>query len=132
MKIPKTKESGSARLKFLLVVAIIAVVGYAMSLYIPVAYQSFRLKDTMQHDVDVAVAQGYPPSWVHDQLIQSAAEYEMPADAIIEPAQRDNRVEVRVRFTRPIQFPGFTQFPSYTYEYTFDHTAKSAGFLTFK
>jgi hypothetical protein len=126
MKIPKTNETGSARLKFLMVVAIIAACGYALYLYLPVAYQSFRLKDTMQHDVDVAVTQGYPPSWVHDQLIQSAAEYEMPTDAIIEPTQRDNRVEVRVRFTRPIQFPG------YTYEYTFDHTARSTAFLTFK
>ncbi len=126
MKIPKTNESGSARLKFLLVMAIIAAAGYALYLYLPVEYQSIRLKDTMQHDVDVAATQGYPLTWVHDQLTQSAADYEIPADAIIEPTQRDNRVEVHVRFTRPIQFPG------YTYEYTFDHTATSTAFLTFK
>ncbi len=37
--------------------------------------------------------------------------------------QRDNRLEVRVQFVRPIEFPG------YTYNYEFDHTVKSTAFL---
>ena len=45
-------------------------------------------------------------------------------NAIIAPAQKDNRIEVRVQFTRPISFPG------YTYNYDFDYTAKSGAFLT--
>jgi hypothetical protein len=33
-------------------------------------------------------------------------------------------VQVRVQFTRPISFPGFT------YSYNFDYTAQSTTFLT--
>ena len=119
-------ERGSARLKFIIVIAVIAVLGYMAYMYVPVAYQAYLLKDLMQHDVDVASSQGYPPTWVKDQLVKSGPEYGVPADAVIEPAQRDNRIEVTVRFTKPIEFPG------YTYQYNFDHTAKSTAFLTFK
>jgi len=80
----------------------------------------------MQHYVDVAVTQGYPENWVTDQLKKSEADYNVPPDAVITPSQQDNRILVRVQFTRPIQFPG------YTYQYEFDHTAKSTTFLTFK
>jgi hypothetical protein len=57
---------------------------------------------------------------------KSLEEYSVPPDAVIEPATRDNRVEVRVQFTRTIEFPG------YNYQYEFDHTARSTAFLTFK
>lgn len=122
----RTTERGSARLKFIIVIAIIGVLAYMGYMYVPVAYQAYLLKDLMQHDVDVASTQGYPAAWVKDQLVKSALEYGMPADAVIEPVQRDNRIEVTVRFTKPIEFPG------YTYQYNFDHTVKSTAFLTFK
>ena len=125
-KMSGNAQRGSARLKFLLVITIIGVSAYAAYLYVPVAYQAYLLRDKMQHDVDVAATQGYPVSWVHDQLVKSASEYDMPADAVILPAQKDNRVEVQVRFIRPIAFPG------YTYEYQFDYTAKSTAFLSGK
>ena len=124
--IQRASERGGARLKFLVVIAVFGIVAYSGYLYIPVAYQSYLLKDLMQHDVDVAATQGYPGTWVKDQLTKAAGEYGVPPDAIIEPTQRENRVEVRVRFLRPIEFPGFT------YQYSFDHTARSTAFLTFK
>ena len=124
--VTKPSERGSARLKFLVVVAIIASVAYAGYLYIPVAYQAYLFKDLMQHDVDVAATQGYPASWVKDQLTKAAPEYGVPPDAVIAPTQRENRVEVTVQFVRPIEFSG------YTYQYDFDHTAKSSSFLAFK
>jgi hypothetical protein len=126
MKINRSNQAGGARLKFLIVMAIIGSAAYAGYLYIPVAYEAYLYKDLMQHDVDVAATQGYPPTWVSDQLAKSAAEYEIPANAVITPLQKDNRIEVRVQFTRPIEFPG------YTYDYEFDHTATSTAFLTFK
>ncbi len=122
----RTSERGSARLKLILFLAAFAVVGYASYLYIPVAYQAYLFKDLMNHQVNVAVTQGYPPQWVKDQLTKAAPGYEVPQDAIINPTHRDNRMEVTVQFTRPIEFPG------YTYEYNFDYTAKSTTFLTFK
>ena len=115
-----------ANLKFLIVVVILAATAYAGYLYVPVAFQAKAYKDLMQHYADVAVAQGYPPSWVGEQLMKSGAEYDVPSNAIITPAQRDNRVEVRVQFVRQIEFPG------YTYNYEFDQTAKSTAFLAFK
>jgi hypothetical protein len=123
---PRRSEEGGARLKFLIVLAIIAAVAYAGKQFIPVVYSEYQIKDLMQHDVDTAVATGKPASWIKEQLVRSSAEYDIPADAVITPNQQDNRMEVRVQFTHPIEFPGFV------YNYEFDHTAKSATFLSIK
>jgi hypothetical protein len=122
----RSGERGSATLKFVVVMAIMCSVAYAGYLYVPVAYQAHMYNDLMQHYADVAAAQGYKPSWVGEQLMKSAAEYEVPPNAVIAPAQRDNRIEVRVQFVRVIEFPG------YAYTYEFDHTVKSTAFLAFK
>lgn len=122
----RTNERGSARLKFVIVMAIIGLVSYVGYMFLPIAYQAYLFKDLMQHDVDVASSQGYPATWVKDQLVKSAPEYGVPADAVIDPMQRDNRIEVSVQYVIPIEFPG------YTYQYNFDHTVKSTAFLTIK
>ena len=122
----RSGERGSANLKFVIVMAILIATAYAGYLYVPVAFQANAYKDLMQHYADVAVAQGYQPSWVQEQLMKSAPEYQVPANASITSAQRDNRVEVRVQYVREIEFPG------YTYNYEFDHTVKSTAFLAFK
>jgi len=119
-------EQGGARLKFLIVVAVIVAIAYAGYQFIPIVYQSYQLKDLMQHDVDTAVAMGKPTSWIKEQLVKSSADYGIPPDAVITPQQQDNRMEVRVQFTHPIEFPGFV------YDYEFDHTARSATFLSIK
>ncbi|MBA2703937.1 MAG: hypothetical protein H0U60_08800 [Blastocatellia bacterium] len=122
----RTTERGSARLKFILVIAVIGVLAYIGYMFLPIAYQAYLFKDLMQHDVDVASSQGYPATWVKDQLLKSAPEFGVPADAVINPVQRDNRIEVTVQYAIPIEFPG------YTYQYNFDHTVKSTAFLTIK
>ena len=122
----RKSERGGARLKFIIVLAIIASAAYAGYQFIPVAYQAYQIKDLMQHDVDTAVALGRPVSWIKDQLVKSSPEYGIPADAIITPTQQDSRMEVRVQYTQPIEFPGFV------YNYEFDHTARSATFLSIK
>ena len=119
-------ERGGARLKFIIAIAIFAIVVYAGYLYIPVAVDAYYFRDVMQNKVDVAVTQGYEAQWVSDQLKKSGAEFHVPDNAIITPALKDSRVEVRVQFTRPITFPGFT------YNYDFDYTARSTAFLTIK
>lgn len=120
--IDRTNERGDARLKFIVVLAILCVLGYAGYLYIPVAYQAFLFKDLMQHDVDAATALSHPTTWVQEQLVKSGPEYGVPPDAVITPTLEDKRMQVRVQFTRPIEFPGFT------YHYEFDHTAKGTEF----
>ena len=126
MQMQRSGERGSATLKFVIVMAILCSAAYAGYLYVPVAYQAHMYKDLMQHYADVAAAQGYRPSWAGDQLAKSAGEYEVPSNAVITPAQRDNRIEVRVQFVRVIEFTG------YTYNYEFDQTVKSTAFLAFK
>jgi len=122
----RTSERGSARLKFILIMAIIGIVAYIGYMFLPIAYQAYLFKDLMQHDVDVASSQGYPASWVKDQLVKSAPEFGVPADAVINPQQRDSRIQLTVQYIIPIELPG------YTYQYNCDHTVKSTAFLTIK
>lgn len=119
-------EQGGARLKFIIAVTVFAVVVYVGYLYVPIALDAYYFRDLMQVKADAAATQGYDHSWVKDQLVKSEAEYHVPADAVITTNQKDNRIEVRVQFTRPISFPG------YTYNYDFDHTTKSTAFLSIK
>jgi hypothetical protein len=126
MEIKRANERGGARLKFLIFAVIVAALGVAGYSYIPVAYKAYMYKDLMQHYVDVAAAQGYQAAWVSDQLTKSEAEYDVPKTAVITPVQRDGRIEARVQFTRDIEFPG------YTYQYEFDHTARSTPFISIK
>lgn len=126
MRNDRSNERGSATLKFVMVIAVIACVAYAGYLYVPVAYRAYLYKDLMQHYVDVGAAQGYKPQWAVDQLQKSKPEYEVPEDAVITAETRDNRIELRVQFLKVIEFPG------YEYTYEFDHTVKSTAFLTFK
>ena len=126
MDLHRASERGAARLKLLIFLLVVGAIGYIGYLYVPVAYQAYLFKDWMQHTVDVAIAAGYQPAWVNDQLKKSLPEYDIPPEAVITPATRDNRIEVRVQYTRTVEFPG------YTYQYEFDHTARSTAFLTFK
>jgi hypothetical protein len=126
MQMQRSGERGSANVKFLIVMVILVASAYAGYLYVPVAFQANTYKELMQHYADVAVAQGYPPSWAGEQLMKSAADYQVPTNAVITPGQRDNRIEIRVQYVRTIEFPG------YTYNYEFDHTVKSTAFLAFK
>lgn len=123
---PRTSERGGARLKFILVIAVIAVVCYLGYQFIPVAYQAYEIKDLMQNEVNTASAMGKPTSWIQEQLVKRFPEYGIPANAVVTPAQEGNRLEVRVQYTQPIEFPG------YVYNYEFDYTAKSATFLIVK
>ena len=124
--VAKPSERGGARLKFIIFLVIFVAVVYGGYVYIPIALDAYYFKDVMQNKADVAVTQGYDPSWVKDQLVKMESEYHVPPDAIITAGQKDNRVEVRAQFTRPISILGFT------YNYDFDYTARSTAFLTIK
>lgn len=116
-------QQGGARAKFIISVALFALVIYVGYMYIPVSVDAYYFKDEMQKKVDLGAAQGKDSSWVKDQLTKLGPEFHVPPDAAITGAQREGRLEVRVQFTRPISFPG------YTYNYDFDHTVTSGSFL---
>jgi hypothetical protein len=126
MQTQRSSERGGASLKFLIVMLVLGACAYAGYLYIPVAYRALAFKDVMQHYVDVASAEGKPPAWAGEQLTKNFGDYEVPADAVVTPNKRDNRLELRVQFVKPIEFPG------YTYNYEFDYTAVSTAFLDYK
>jgi hypothetical protein len=119
----RSGERGGSRLKFLIVMAILGTVAYAGYYYVPVAYNAYLYRDLMQTKVDAAAALAYPPAWVTDQLTKSGPEYEVPPEAVITSTQENDRMKVRVQFSKPIEYPG------YTYVYEFDHTAQSVQFL---
>ena len=125
-KMTRSGERGGSRLNFVVVLAVIGILAYVGYVYIPISYNAYLFKDLMQRNVDAASALGHTPIWVREQLAKSAPDYGVPADAVITPTQNENRMQVRVQFKRPIEFPG------YTYQYEFDQTVKSSQFLLAK
>lgn len=120
----KHQERGSARLKFILIIAVIAAVIYVGVQYVPVAYQASRYKVAMQDAVDKATMIGQSNDALKTQLRKDGDAYSVPADAeITVERSTDGRVQARVKYTRPVALPG------YTYSYNFDYTAKSTEML---
>ena len=117
-------ERGGARFNFIVILIIIALAAYSAYNYVPVAYNAYLYKDLMQETVNKAA---YPPiksnDWVTQQLRDAAKEYDLPEDTDIRVQNENGRIVAHVTWTRPIQLPG------YVYEYDFDHTARSSGFI---
>ena len=118
-------ESGGARLNFLIVAAVIVLVGYAAYNYAPVAYNAYLYKDFMQQTINKAVyPPGQPIDWVETQLKAAAREYDLPADTQVSVQNEGGgRMAARVRWERPVPMPFFV------YQYKFDHTVRSSGFI---
>ena len=125
----RRNERGSARLKFIIVLVVVALVGYMGFQYIPVAYQSYTFKKFMDESADKAAASTLPSEqkgpWLENELRTKAKDYGVPADAKISHIFQNNQMEVTVTFTRQINL-----LPGFTYQYNFAHTGKSSTFLT--
>ncbi len=117
-------EQGGSRLNFLIIIFVIAVGAYSTYQYAPTAYNAFLFKDFMQDIVNKAA---YPPGqttqWVESQLRASAKENDLPPEMHINVQKQNGQVMVQVQWSKPIKLPG------YVYDYNFDHTAKSSGFI---
>jgi hypothetical protein len=117
-------QRGGARFNFVVILLIIALAVYSAHNYAPVAYNAYLYKDYMQETVNKAA---YPPAkssdWVTQQLRAAAKEYDLPEDTDIRVVNENGRIVARVTYTHDIQLPG------YVYEYDFDHTARSSGFI---
>jgi len=116
------QQRGGSRLNFLIFVAVLAAIVYVGYQVLPVVYQTSTLRVYMQDTVNAAAATNRPPEWARQQIVASRDEYGVPTDSVINSARRNQRLELRVQFTRPIPLPG------YVYDYEFDYTAKSRTF----
>ncbi|HEY0322290.1 MAG TPA: hypothetical protein VGC66_15120 [Pyrinomonadaceae bacterium] len=115
-------ERGEGRLKFLLVVAVLALIGYCAYQYVPVAVRAFQFKDVMQQTVNTAAVQSQTTSDSLKKLLTARAEeYGAPPPPAtqVTVTQAEGRWQARVYYTREIPFP------FYTYQYVFDNTVKS-------
>jgi len=121
---PRAGERGGSRLNLIIILAVIALGAYSAYNYAPVSYNAFVFKDFMQDTVNKAA---FPPGqsneWVAQQFRNAAKEYDFPENVYINVQREGGQVVARVQWTRPIKLPG------YTYQYTFDHTVRSSGFV---
>lgn len=117
-------ERGGSRFNLVVVILVIALAVYSAYNYAPVAYNAYLYKDLMQETVNKAA---YPPpkstDWVAQQLRGAAEEHGLPQDINIKVQNENGRIAAHVTYTHPVNLPG------YTYEYKFDHTARSSGFI---
>lgn len=117
-------ERGGSRVNFLIFVLVVALCGYSAYHYVPVAYNAYLYKDYMQETVNKAA---YPPGqtndWVASQLRSAAKDFNLPPDTQIAVQNEDGRIAAHVKWTQPVPLPGFI------YEYKFDETARSSGFI---
>ena len=122
-------ERGAARLKLIIVLVVVAVVGYMGFQYIPVAYQAYTFKkymdDTAEKAAVLSMATEQKGAWIENQLRSNGKDYGVPPEAKITSIYQENMMQITVRFTRPLNL-----LPGFTYQYNFDHTAKSSTFLT--
>ncbi|MCA1592180.1 MAG: hypothetical protein LC754_05925 [Acidobacteria bacterium] len=117
-------ERGGARFNFIIIVLLIAVGGYSLYQYAPIAYQAYRYKDYMQEIVNkAAFPPGQSASWVETQLRAGTGDSPLPPNTIVQAQNVNGHIEARVQWTRPVTLPG------YVYQYRFDHTARSSGFI---
>ena len=121
---PRAGERGGSRLNLIIILAVIALGAYSAYNYAPVSYHAFILKDFMQDTVNTAA---YPPGqsneWIAAQFRKTLKEYDLPENAYLNVQKESGQLVARVQWTRPVKLPG------YTYQYTFDHTVRSSGFI---
>ena len=117
-------QRGGARFNFVAIILVIALAAYSAYNYVPVAYNAYLFKDYMQETVNKAA---YPPGqttgWVEQQLRAAAKDFDLPPEMQVNVQNESGRMAAHVTWTRPVQFPG------YLYQYTFDHTSRSSGFI---
>lgn len=126
----RNSERGSAATKFLIFLVVIVLVGHAGYQYVPIAYQGASFRQEM----DTAVVKGLgvpggvkPFDVVKNHVSRAAADYNVPADAVIEITPISGALQARATYTKPVNI---LPFGIYKYNYKFDHTATPAGYLT--
>jgi len=120
----RARERGGARLKFLLVLAVIAAALYVGGQYVPIAYHARVFESFMQDTVNNASLTDKNPAWAEEQIRRGLEDHGVPEDAEIKAVVNDTRLEATVRYTETVSLL-FTD-----YEYDFDKTVRSTTAVT--
>lgn len=121
---PRAGERGGSRVNFVIIMAILGLAAYSAYNYAPVSYHAYLFKDYMQETVNkAAYPPGQPDEWIAQQFRNAAKDYDLPPDMYVNVQKQGGQIVARVQWTRPVKLPG------YTYQYTFDHTVRSSGFV---
>lgn len=125
----RSRERGSAGIKFMIVLSVMILAGNAGFNYVPAAYNAESLKSEMS----TAVLQGLalpgkmnPVDNVKARIQKAITTNDIPADAQMIVTMAGNVLQARVVYTKPVSI---LPFGIYTYKYQFDHTATPSGFL---
>ncbi len=125
----RKSEHGGAGVKFVAVLVVLFLIGYAGYNYIPIAYEGQSFKQDMQ----TAVVQGQAPSpgmtipdTVKMKVQKAMVSNNIPPDAIIQIMPISNSVQAHVIYSKQVQM---LPFGLYKYNYHFDYTATPTGFL---
>lgn len=129
LNLDRSSERGSAKIKFLLVIMVIAVAGNAGINYVPVAYEGANLKQEMDTAVVKGLATGprmNPVDVVKASLQKAIYENNVPADAFVEVKQTPGAVTAQIAYTKNV---AMLPFGIYTYKYDFNYVAIPTGYL---
>ncbi len=124
-------ERGSAGIKLLLVLLVIALIANAGYQYIPTAYNAESFKQDMETIVIQGAATpatyGKPADVIKRRLMKSITANGLPADAYINVGKLNEVLTARVFYVKTVHI---LPFGLYEYDFVFDHSATPGGFLT--
>lgn len=124
-------ERGSAGTKFLFFLVVAFLIINAGINFIPVAYNGENFKQ----EINAAVMQGLlvPPTTgtpidiTKKRIASLIKTNDIPENAYVEVKQLNGVLQARVAFNKQVHI---LPFGLYDYNYQFDHTSNSRGFLT--
>lgn len=120
----RASERGGSQINFLIVMALLIAGGLGAYSYVPIVYEAAEFKTEMQKTVDGAGAMGRTADWVTGEIVKSYPLYNVPPDAELKVERlAKGGYKANVTFIRPVQFLTFT------YNYHFDKTVTTTGFL---
>ncbi len=129
LSVIRPSERGSAGIKFLLIVMVLAIVGNAGINYVPIAYEGANLRQEMDTAVVKGLATGprmNPVDVVKASLQKAMHENNVPDDAFVEVKQTPGAVTAHVMYTKQVSM---LPFGIYKYKYDFNYVAIPTGYL---
>lgn len=128
----RRSERGSAQVKFIALVVVLFLIGFAGSQYVPTAYNAASFKQEMQIYVDQSTvtpaAKGDQVAWTRRKIAEVSKSFDVPPDAILDVKKAGEiSISATVTYTTPVNL---LPFGLYVYPFQFNHTATTAALLT--